>query len=248
MEQVEITAASLDLSLDELRRIAGDSVFSRGEEYCAMGQVLWLAECRGQVAAVVQGSRPYHVRLEISHGQSVIGICSCPAGDTGAFCKHSVAVALAWIQQAAKTDKQKKSRQVSLVDVEAWLRARPQEELIEFLVHEALNNYSMRERLMLAAANETGQGIDLGSYRRAIALSLSTALWSEGEDAGQAYLTDLKASLSNLAQAARWIDLQQLVEYAQHLLASDSRPSPQAVAKLRTFSDWLRRLAQEIPT
>lgn len=53
---------------------------------------------KGTITAKVQGTRPYRVKLWVDDGELE---CSgtCPVGTDGAFCKHGVAVGLAWLEQ-----------------------------------------------------------------------------------------------------------------------------------------------------
>ncbi|HZD02304.1 MAG TPA: SWIM zinc finger family protein [Actinomycetes bacterium] len=81
------------LRLDTLRRLAGPTWFERGERYAADGAVSALVEDSGVVAARVQGTSAYRVRLWVDG--SALGVaCSCPLGRDGACCKHCVAVGL----------------------------------------------------------------------------------------------------------------------------------------------------------
>ena len=84
----------LDRSL--LRQLAGDKAFGRGEEYFAQGQVRHLHFGADRVTARVSGSRTYRVKLWKGRGELQYS-CSCPAGSEDEFCKHCVAVGLAWI-------------------------------------------------------------------------------------------------------------------------------------------------------
>lgn len=230
------------LNLEVLRQAAGERAFARGAEYQTLGQVLFLAEYRGAIAAVVQGARRYRVLLR-SDGQGIVAQCNCPAADTGACCKHCVAVGLACLERQARRQSNDSNilPPVSLFDVAARLRALPHDELVELLLTEALASQELRQRLLLDTANHTGQPIEIESYMRAVELALSKALWSEGEGPGQVYLIELKALLSQLAEAARSDDLRLIVAHALQLLAMSKRPSPAAIEKLRTFSAWLRQ-------
>jgi uncharacterized Zn finger protein len=231
------------LNPDALRQAAGELSFARGAEYYALGQVLSLAEYRGAIAAAVQGTRRYQVLLRgggPEHPRAILARCNCPAADGGArCCKHCVAVGLAFLDQPARPTS---SPAVALADAADWLGARPQGELVDLLLAEALESESLRERLLLEAANHTGKPIALEPYRRAVELALSKALWSEGEEAGQLYLIELKASLGNLAAARRWEELRAIVAHTLALLEASKRPSPAAIEKLRAFSKWLRQL------
>ena len=80
--------------IDALRRLAGETTFSRGHEYHRAGCVQILSLDPGRVAAEVAGTENYRTVLT-GRGKKIDGNCSCPAfGDRG-FCKHMVATALA---------------------------------------------------------------------------------------------------------------------------------------------------------
>ena len=78
-----------------LRRLAGERYFGRGETYFAKGTVRSLQTHNGGVKAVVQGTRRYRVHLWVEGGD-LCHDCTCPVGHDGEFCKHCVAVGLAW--------------------------------------------------------------------------------------------------------------------------------------------------------
>jgi uncharacterized Zn finger protein len=80
----------------ELRRIAGDTIFTRGAAYCRQGAVLSMARRAGHVVAEVAGSQaePYHVTLAAVDGR-LRATCGCPfATEADAWCKHQVAAVL----------------------------------------------------------------------------------------------------------------------------------------------------------
>jgi uncharacterized Zn finger protein len=89
-----------NLSRRDIRQLAGERFFARGERYFDEGRVHGLTEYRGQVAAKVAGTEDYRVKLWAERGDLGYS-CSCPVGDEGEFCKHCVAVALAWIEESA---------------------------------------------------------------------------------------------------------------------------------------------------
>lgn len=78
-----------------LRQRAGKAYYDRGVAYWQQGHVHQILESDGVVTADVFGSQPYRVRLW-AHDQQLDYDCSCPLGEDGDFCKHCVAVALAW--------------------------------------------------------------------------------------------------------------------------------------------------------
>ncbi len=93
----------LDLPL--LRRLAGgEESLTRGERIFRAGRVDGLRAAPDRASARVRGSaRFYRVKLWRSRGELLYN-CSCPAGRDRLFCKHCVAVGLAWLQGAPPRD------------------------------------------------------------------------------------------------------------------------------------------------
>jgi len=91
-------AALLDISA--VMALAGSRSFERGVRYQADGRVNAIAVSADVIEATVQGADPYSVRIAAQDGR-IVSYCSCPMGDAGAFCKHCVALALAWIEPEA---------------------------------------------------------------------------------------------------------------------------------------------------
>jgi uncharacterized Zn finger protein len=90
------TFASL-LDRSNLRRMAGAASCERGEDYFANDHVKRLSEEDGVIAARVQGTQPYRVKLWLD-GEDLDYSCTCPVGVDGEFCNHCVAVGLAWLE------------------------------------------------------------------------------------------------------------------------------------------------------
>lgn len=93
-----------------------DKIVKRGERYFSDGAVdeLW-QETDGGYHAVVDGSEPYEVMIELdADGEIADHSCDCPY-DWGEYCKHEVAVLLAIRNLRASgthppTERQKKRR------------------------------------------------------------------------------------------------------------------------------------------
>lgn len=165
-----MSQSALDnLSRREIRQLAGERFFARGEKYFDEGRVHGLTEYRGQVTAKVAGTEDYRVKLWAERGRLDYS-CSCPVGDDGEFCKHCVAVALAWIEESVGTGKKSKAKKsaATMEDVRAFLERQDKGRLIEMLLNEALESDSLRERLFLETARMNPERIDLATYRRAI--------------------------------------------------------------------------------
>ena len=105
-----------------LHRMAGARSFERGEDYFATGQVKGIAEDQGTIAAKVQGTQPYRVKLWIENADLEYS-CTCPVGADGEFCKHCVAVGLTWLESGEfkKSEKGKSVAGVTMDDVRAHL-------------------------------------------------------------------------------------------------------------------------------
>src|SRR5918997_77509 len=79
-----------------LLELAGERSFERGEDYFDEERVRSLVEFEGMLAATVEGTEDYRVKLMM--GSSGLSFsCECPYADEGNFCKHCVAVGLAWL-------------------------------------------------------------------------------------------------------------------------------------------------------
>lgn len=158
------------LSRDALRRMAGARSFERGEDYFAGKQVRALAELHGVVTATVLGTRPYRVQLSVKDAD-VTYACTCPVGDDGAFCKHCVAVGLAWIELHAggkRASRKARKPSVTMDDVRAHLTRQDKRALVELLMEHAMADDRLRERLLMKAAKGGPKGLDLATFRAAI--------------------------------------------------------------------------------
>ena len=162
------------LNIRKLRRLAGDLWFARGEAYFQEGRVSELREHQGKLTARIRGTRNYSVKLWTDEG-GLQSSCSCPLGDDEQFCKHCVAVALAWIEDP-ELDKNNGSRTgaSSESDLLTFLEAQQKDTLVQMLLREASENQPLRERLRLEAARQNPAGIDLTVYRQLIAKATRT--------------------------------------------------------------------------
>jgi uncharacterized Zn finger protein len=92
----------------DILRLAGDTIFQRGQSYYRRQAVLGMVQRGSVLQAEVEGSdvEPYAVSITLGAGGIEAVTCSCPF-EYGATCKHGVAVLLAalqhpeWIEQRA---------------------------------------------------------------------------------------------------------------------------------------------------
>jgi uncharacterized Zn finger protein len=161
-----------DLSIRKIRSLAGDLWFARGEAYLEQGRVRDLTEHQGALSATVSGTSEYRVRLWVQRGE-IASSCTCPLGDDEQFCKHCVAVALAWL--ASGEGQVKANRQSSLDDnLRSFLEQQEKQKLIEIVLLEASENRRLRDRLTLEAARLSSSGVNLSVFRKSIAAALNT--------------------------------------------------------------------------
>src|SRR3954453_7846160 len=71
-----------------------DSIRRRGADYYRMGAVRITPGRPDSVTAMVRGTRPYDVGIEVCNGRLLL-FCSCPFFDSHGPCKHLWATVLA---------------------------------------------------------------------------------------------------------------------------------------------------------
>ena len=90
------------LTLRAIEKLADTGTLSRGTAYFHDGAVGLLDADEYEVRASVQGTQRYRVRLAAGSDGELEYDCDCPVGDDGVFCKHAVAVALSWLENAGE--------------------------------------------------------------------------------------------------------------------------------------------------
>jgi uncharacterized Zn finger protein len=166
--------AKSPLNLRNVRALAGDLWFARGEAYFQEDRVKELIEHNGKRSAIVTGTRDYRVRLWMD-ATGLFYSCTCPLGDDEQFCKHCVAAALAWIHTSKDEENLQPSTQESPQHaLRSFLERQGKDSLIAIVLHEATNNRSLRERLQLEAARKQPSGVDIRVFRKSIANATRT--------------------------------------------------------------------------
>jgi uncharacterized Zn finger protein len=167
-------AATRRLEPALLRRLAGNRSYDRGADYYAAGAVGSLAIDGESAVATVNGSYDYRVRLDID-GDDIDFSCTCPVGQDGEFCKHAVAVALAWRGQSSTPQTGSRARRTkrdtanpTMDDLREYLRAQEKDALVELLIGRAMEDEPLRERLFLQLARDRPRGPDLRAFRSAM--------------------------------------------------------------------------------
>jgi uncharacterized Zn finger protein len=155
------------LDRSSLRHIAGAQSFERGEDYFVNRQVGAVTEHKGTITANVRGTRPYRVKLWIENEQLEYS-CTCPVGADGDFCKHCVAVGLAWLEDKKLKLSGKGKATVTMDDVRAYLMKQDKNALVDVLLDHATDDDRLRRRLFMKAAKKGSKELDLDTYRQAI--------------------------------------------------------------------------------
>ncbi len=164
------------LDRDRAVALAGDRFFERGQRYVAEGRVHAIDEDDTTIAATVRGSQEYEVRIWVE-GDDLAYACDCPIGVDGAFCKHLVALAVAWLDRPADRSttngprsrpSRDRPRPMTMVDVRTYLDGQDHGTLVEMILAEADRDDRLRERLLLRTALAATAGAGAGQIRRAI--------------------------------------------------------------------------------
>jgi uncharacterized Zn finger protein len=89
------------LHAEVVRALADSRSYERGLDYHRQGRVSAPVRSGSRIEARVSGGAPYAVALWVK-GDGLAYSCTCPHALEGAFCKHCVAVAVAWLEAHAR--------------------------------------------------------------------------------------------------------------------------------------------------
>ncbi len=197
-----------------IRRLAGEQSYQRGLDYFSHGHVESLEDRAGGIRAVVRGNQDYTVELSSDDGVLDYS-CECPHAGDGAFCKHCVAAALAWLNRDAKPAKamgRGRVKEVTLADAAKILQNEDKDELVRMVLDWAKDDDRLRERLILYAARRSGPDTGAAAVRRAFEKAVrvrdfvpyrEATGWARGVDDA----IDSVEQLLNDGQAAAVIEL-----------------------------------------
>ncbi|WP_037609629.1 SWIM zinc finger family protein [Streptacidiphilus rugosus] len=203
----------------QLRDAAGVRSFERGLEYT--GAVSGLEVLEAGATATVHGGSAYRVELGTGRGGGLRGECSCPYGREGHFCKHCVAVGLVLLSRAAAVPGQRAEAERGRRDLDEWLEARSQGELLALVREQVAQDRALRRRLELRAAADSA---DVDAMRVRIRALLDASPFSQY---GFVEYADADAYAEQVAEAVRAIGslletdyVEQAVEVAREALRS----------------------------
>lgn len=158
------------LDQDMLRELAGDRYYERGVRYFEQGHVSSMAQYGDRIVAEVRGTESYQVQLWLQSG-NLLSRCSCPLGVDDLFCKHCVAVGLAWIAEPPlylPEGKAPRPAGTTMDDVRDYLLRQSPETLVKMMLDQAMEDTRWREALLLKAASNKPGGADINTFRRTL--------------------------------------------------------------------------------
>lgn len=201
-----------------LKKLAGPAVFARGEAYYNSAAVRRLKMADDMLSARVTGSYPYAVRLW-EEDDGIKYECSCPHGEEGNFCKHCVAVGLAWLAEftsASGTKSASKKKNNPWKDITDFVGMQDAATLAAWLLEAAKRDDVLYENLLLKARRAAGPASTIKAFRAAIDRAVETGGYVDWHEmptyaTGLENIADSLAELLQQGQAAALVDL---AEYA----------------------------------
>jgi uncharacterized Zn finger protein len=150
-----------------LQDLAGDRSYERGEDYFRQGRVQSLMESGDEITATVVGTELYEVTLR-AESRKLGFECDCPVGLDGDFCKHCVAVGLAWLAEPAETKVKDRSPSTTMQDVQRHLEQQEKADLVKLILDRVAKDSDWREQLLLKVAALQPKGVDRKTFERAL--------------------------------------------------------------------------------
>lgn len=209
------------ISRAQLEDLAGRAVFARGEAYFDAGAVARLRITADKLTANVSGSETW--RVELRDAGELDGGCTCPHAANGNFCKHAVAVGLAWLSEHKPTSEPvraegKKRKRDPWKDIEHFLAAQSPQTLIDQLLDLARRDDRVYQSLLLKVERAYGGRADVAAaFRRAIddATRIHGFVdWSEAAD----LFGDLESLVESMRELLRPDKAAMLVELAEYAI------------------------------
>lgn len=228
----------------DLLAAAGQRSFDRGAGYLdAVGDLTISGD---QVTASVRGTGEYIVVLTLGGragsgtargGRAgVSGVCDCPHARGGFFCKHCVAVGLAFLRDAqvsrrrgtrAANRDQATAGEASAASVHSWLSSLTRDELLLLVLDQLVEDEDWRRRLELRAASAVADIDAIGARLNALLDPAEFGAYGyieEGESSRYARRVEAAAQIvDELAGSGHAPDAVAVAEYAIDLVAAAYR-------------------------
>jgi uncharacterized Zn finger protein len=132
-------------------RYADARSWKLGEEYLAAGAVVLMKADTERVTAAIRGTQPYTATLSVTTRGNLLYDCSCPYHqDDGAFCKHLVALGLAYVRRNG-VEEVAVPKGSAMDTIRTHLETCTKEQLITLLMAQSLENEPLRRHLLWLA-------------------------------------------------------------------------------------------------
>jgi uncharacterized Zn finger protein len=204
-----------------LENLAGAAAFQRGKEYFASGFVERLHTAGQKVSARVVGTETYRVELW-DKDDGLRYDCTCPRAADGYFCKHCVAVGLAWLAElqvegATEQSKAKKKRRDPWQDIRDYLALQKPDVLITLVLEAAQRDDRLYQSLSLKA-ERAGAGSNVQQiFRKAINKATRIHGFVDWREAGD-FAGDLEQLVESLAELLTPDSAGMLVELLEYAI------------------------------
>jgi uncharacterized Zn finger protein len=130
------------LHSDAVRLLSDSRSYERGAEYFRAGRVASPVRNGSRIECRVRGGSEYSVSLWIK-GDTLAYSCTCPHALEGAFCKHCVAAAMAWLSANPS-----RAEPESIERVARFLAEREKSWLVRFLLDRARQDRALLDALL----------------------------------------------------------------------------------------------------
>lgn len=184
------------LSDGQLILLAGEAAFGRGVAYYQQGMVVDWHLSNTTVTATVEGSETYHVKLKLLK-RGLEGSCDCPASEGIDFCKHCVAVALAY--RSDRAEQQRLAQGNDSERIRGYLEQLDKTSLIDNLASLIDSDPYLHQRWLLRADSALGT-LDHKALKKRItaALPLKRELYRYSQV--KAYFANAEPTIETLTE------------------------------------------------
>jgi uncharacterized Zn finger protein len=208
------------ITIDLLEDLAGKKVFWRGEAYYSNAAVRRVRMIGDKLTAKVEGTETYQVELWDQDGELAYD-CTCPHAAEGNFCKHCVAVGLAWLAGAVdlpdSEDADETPPRDPWQDIRDYLSVQPPEILADLLLETARRDDRLYQSLRLKAERRGAGGNVVKVFRRAIDNAICTHGFVDYEEAG-GFAGDIEQIVDSLEELLTPETAAVLVELAEYAI------------------------------
>jgi hypothetical protein len=213
------------ITLADIESLANTRTFAKGKAYFHWGAVSRLEARGGVLRANVRGTHRYSVELGVGDDGELTYECDCPVGEDGIFCKHAVAVALSWLENAgeevfhdgeSEPVKPHKKRKTFEELIREYVATLNEEAVRELLLEAVKRDMTLRDRLLFAA--RAANASDLPGMKTAVRQATRISRPLDWREAG-AYGDGLMSLADMLRQRLAGPHAAQVVELAELAIA-----------------------------